>query len=96
MMRRMVPSDIAYLPCWAVNVMQKKARLLRCSNGSNHNANKYWRGFPYGSRAGEVGYVVVQLFLWSQYSRDRLLSNDLFKIAHGATLAAENHMISGH
>ena len=41
----------------------------------------------------KVGYGVVQLFLWSQSSRRRLLSDDLFKIALVAALAATNLMI---
>ena len=41
----------------------------------------------------KVGYGVVQLFLWSQSSRRRLLSDDLFKIALLAALAATNLMI---
>src|ERR1700730_11793622 len=38
-------------------------------------------------------YGEVQLFRWSQCSRRRLLSDDLFKIALGAALAATNLMI---
>src|ERR1700720_12597 len=38
-------------------------------------------------------YGGVQLFRWSQSSRRRLLSDDLFKIALGAALAATNLMI---
>ena len=44
-----------YFLSWTVNVMQIKARLLRCSNGTHHSADEYWHGFPYGSQTGEVG-----------------------------------------
>jgi hypothetical protein len=47
--------------------------------------------------AGAVINVPIRNLLdlvsvWSQSSSSRLLSDDLFKIAHGATLAAKNLM----
>jgi hypothetical protein len=40
-------------------------------------------------------YGLVQHVLWSQSSSSRLLSDDLFKIAHGAAVAAKNPVYRG-
>ncbi len=63
--------------------MQIKARLLRCSNGTNHSADEYWRCFPNGSKPESSAPPLVSTL------GSTLPSGDLFIIAHAAVLASK-------